>query len=100
MTTRHFSTPLAATLVTAFGLLGAACTSTGDDVADGSKRECRTFATTGSNLKESICRTQEQWAAIDAGEAERAGREALVDDFFRRQGELGAQGQGQAFDTP
>jgi len=82
-------------------LLGTACSSTGDDGENvASDRECRSFAQPGTKMRESICRTSEQWAAIDAGEAERAGLEDLVDDFFRRQSELGAQGQGPAFDTP
>jgi len=92
---------LQAVVATGFVLLGTACSSTGDDSENvASDRECRSFAQPGTKMRESICRTPEQWAAIDVGETELAGREDLVDDFFRRQSELGAQGQGPAFDTP
>jgi len=89
-------------LVAGFAVLGNACTSPGEDgeAVASSERECRSFSQPGTKMKESVCRTREQWAMIDAGEAERASREDLTDEFFRRQTELGAQGQGPAFDTP
>ena len=84
-------------------LFGTAC-ATQEEGADGeqvaSKRECRSFSSPGTKMKESVCRTAEQWAIIDAGEAERQGREGLVDEFFRRAGEAGAFSEGQGFDNP
>lgn len=89
-------------MVAGFALFGTACTSSGEDgeAVASSERECRSFSQPGTKMRESICRTKEQWAMIDAGEAERASREDLTDEFFRRQAELGAQGQGPAVDTP
>ena len=87
-------------LVIGMGLLVTGCASTGEGDAVASDRECRSFEQPGTKMRESICRSKEQWAVIDAGDAERDAREGLVDDFFRRQSELGAQGQGPAFDTP
>lgn len=98
MTAKEFR---ALVLALGMGLLITGCSSTGEDGGEvaGSERECRSFAQPGTKMRESVCRSAEQWAIIDAGEAERAGREGLVDEFFRRQGELGAQGQGPAFDS-
>lgn len=87
-------------LALGMGLLVAGCSSTGEGEEVASARECRTFETPGSKMRESVCRSKEQWAIVDAGNAENESREGLVDEFFRRQGELGAQGQGPAFDTP
>jgi hypothetical protein len=51
-------------------------------------------------MKRSDCRTKEEWAAIDQAIAERRENDPSLDDFFRRQVELGAQGSGPTFDSP
>jgi hypothetical protein len=102
MSKNNLKTCLATMTLCGFAALGSAC-STSEASGDGdvaSERECRSFEQPGTKMRESVCRSKEQWAIVDAGNAERNNREELVDEFFRRQGELGAQGQGPAFDTP
>ncbi len=70
-----------------FSLLLSACTtSDGSEVA--SDRECRTFQTSGSKMRRSVCMSADEWAVVDAREAERQ-EDADLDEFFRSQRDQG-----------
>lgn len=87
----------------AFGLLLlAGCTTpeAGVDTAEAgaNKRECRPVSGgLGSRMRQSVCKTAEEWALADAEAKE---REDIQDEFFRRVGENAAQSQAPAFDNP
>jgi len=86
-------------------LLAACCgCSTPQDPEGGSAatassaRECRPVSgAAGSRLRQSVCRTQEEWALADAKAKE---QEDIQAEFFRRVGENTTQGQAPAFDAP
>jgi len=72
-------------------MLAAACTPTGDRVA--SDRECRAVDSGGgSRMRQSVCLSKEQWAAIDAEEANRRQNETDTDEYLRGQLERSAAG--------
>ena len=69
--------------------------------SDATERECRTTATIGSKMRRSLCLTKEDWAAIDAKEAEiAADKERDSDEFFRRSYQRSGLTTGDAMDNP
>lgn len=86
-----------------FMLAGCATTddAAGTDTANaaaGSDRECRAVGGgTGTRMRQSVCRTKEEWAVADARAKE---QEDLQAEFFRRVGENASQTSAPAFDSP
>lgn len=64
-----------------------------------SDRECRSLASPGTKMRQSVCMSRAQWAAVDAREAERQNKEGQTEEFLRQQRELSTQQPGPAFDT-
>jgi hypothetical protein len=68
-----------------------------EQASTGDKRECRAVGGgTGSRMRQSVCRTAEEWALADAEAKE---REDIQSEFFRRVGENASQTQAPAFDS-
>lgn len=82
-------------------VLCTACVSTeeGQSLAS-SDRECRTTATAGSKMRQSVCLSKKQWAVIDAREAKQKNDTSATDEFFRRATELSTQSPPAQFDPP
>jgi hypothetical protein len=79
-----------AILVAALAGLTTGCTATGDEVA--SDRECRAVnSNRGTRMRESVCMSKEEWAAVDAREADQQAQNNS-DAFFREQRERGSTG--------
>jgi len=66
------------------------------------KRECRTFATTGSKMRRSVCMSKEEWAVADARQKELdAEEERNTDTTFRKIREhSGLSINGDGLDNP
>jgi hypothetical protein len=74
-------------LVLCLGLLGTSCaTSDEDSIGELAAlgRECRTTKTMGSKMRQSVCLSTAEWAAIDIENAERIVREEQTAAFLRR----------------
>lgn len=75
---------------------GSVAKSDGD-----SERECRTYGTTGTKMKRSICRSKEEWAVVDAREQElESEQERETNSFFRRTSESSSLITGDGLDNP
>lgn len=82
---RHY-TGIVAVLATAFLVTG--CQTANDDpmaeLAGLQERECRTTKTPGSKMRQSVCMSKSQWAAVDMANAESIVREEQTEEFLRR----------------
>jgi hypothetical protein len=79
-----------AILVAALAGITTGCTATGDEVA--SDRECRALNTNrGTRMRESVCMSKEEWAAVDARETDQQ-TENNKNAFFKEQLERAATG--------
>lgn len=69
---------------------------------DKSDRECRTFATTGSKMRQSICMSKEEWVVADARQKELdEERERNTNAAFRKIREhSGLSINGDGLDNP
>jgi hypothetical protein len=77
-------------LVATLAGINTGCTATGDEVA--SDRECRAVnANRGTRMRESVCMSKEEWAAVDAREADQQSQNN-TNAFLREQLERGATG--------
>ena len=67
-----------------------------------SKRECRTFATTGSKMRRSVCMTKEEWAVADARQKELdKEQERNMEKTFRKiRSHTGLSINGDGLDNP
>lgn len=93
---------MTAVLLTLGLLLLAGCSTPaaeeGSAQSAASERECRAVGGgTGSRMRQSVCRTAEEWALADAEAKE---KEDIQAEFFRRVGENAAQTQAPAFSSP
>jgi len=71
------------------GLLSGCATPVSSDKAEsaGADKVCKRIAATGSNVTERVCRTREEWAAIDKQ------GQAGVSEFERARDEVAPAGQ-------
>lgn len=102
-TTKFTGRLVSIAIIFLFMAFGTACVTTeeGDDVAaSGSDRECRTVATSGSKMRQSICMTRDQWARVDARQAQEAVAESQTEDFFRQALEQATQSPPATFNSP
>jgi hypothetical protein len=77
-------------VIVAVGILASACATTPEQKAaaeDNAGKVCKRMTVIGSIMPQNVCRTKEEWAAID-----KQGREG-VEDFDRARRELSPLGQ-------
>jgi hypothetical protein len=76
-------------VIVVVGLLAAACASAPDGASGAAQGEkvCKRMTPTGSNMPQSVCRTKDEWAAI-----EKQGQEG-VEEFERARSQVPGSGQ-------
>lgn len=66
-------------------LLSSCATQNSNNLADtNAQRECRTQATHGSKLRQSICMTKKEWQRFDAQQAALLAQQDGIKEFMRR----------------